>query len=85
MRRDVDERVDGLHADDGVVVREEGAEAVQPPRENEGRYKLPPLPVLHVQEAQVRDLFQDFGGRSFFLGGGRAHATTKYAYEQETF
>lgn len=56
VRRDIDERVDGLHAYDGVVVGEEGTEAVQPPRENECRHKIPPFPVLNVEEAQVRDL-----------------------------
>ena len=80
VRRDIDERVDGLHAYDGVVVREEGTEAVQPPRENERRYEIPPLPVLHVQEAQVRNLLSECfmsAWQDIFDGGGKARATDR--------
>lgn len=56
VRGNAHEGSDGLQADDGVVVGEEGAEGVQPPREDEGGHEVPALPVLQVEEAQVGDL-----------------------------
>lgn len=68
VRGDVAEGVDSFHADDGVVVSEEGAQAVHPSRENERRYEFPSLPMLQVQKAQMRDLNDIFGG----FGGKRS-------------
>lgn len=64
VRGDADEGGDGFHSDDGVFVSEEGTKAVHASREDECRHELPSLPVLQVQQAQVRDLwFSSFRSR----------------------